>query len=123
MAKSLVKLVDEEYTKRLPRIRIRLRRSARANHRFTRRTGGLEGSVGTSYNRKTRTVRTIAKIHYAKYVINGHGTWAPDRFTSEADARNTGFIKDQFDDAIRAAVVRYNKQKGTRNGSSVHNGI
>ena len=125
MAKSLVQLTDIEYNKRLPRIRIRLRRYARANHRFKRRTnpGGLVGSVGTKYDRKTRTIKTIAKIHYAKYVINGHGTWAPDRFTSEADAENTSYIKEQFDDAISAAVIKYNKQKGSANGRSVHNGI
>jgi hypothetical protein len=123
MAKSLVKLADEEYNKRLPRIRIRLRRYARANHRFINRTGRLSKSIGTVYSRKTRTIKTIAKIHYAKYVINGHGTWAPDRFTSEADAQNTSYIKEQFQDAVDKAVVRYNKQKGSANGSSVHNGI
>jgi hypothetical protein len=105
MAKSLVKLTDEEYNKRLPRIRIRLRRSARAKHRFKNRTGKLSRSVGTVYNRKTRTIKTVARIHYAKYVIN------------------TSYIKAQFDDAISSAVIRYNKQKGSASGRSVHSGI
>jgi len=127
MAKSLVKLTDEEYNKRLPRIRICLRRYARANHRFINRTGRLSKSIGTVYSRKTRTIKTIAKIHYAKYVINGHThpnpSWKPDRFTDEADRANTSYIKEQFQDAVDKAVVRYNKQKGSANGSSVHNGI
>jgi hypothetical protein len=131
MAKSLVKLTDEEYNKRLPRIRIRLRRSARARHRFKNRSFTLNDSINTKYNRRKRTIRLITRdeifarkknhngFNYTRAVIRR----THNNFLQNAQRRETGYIKEQFDDAISSAVIKYNKQKGAQSGRSVHNGI
>lgn len=127
--KSLTKLTDEEFNKRLPRIRIKLRRSARANHRYKNRTGRLTKSIGTVYNRKRRRVGMVAPVRsinynipYAQYVINGHGSWLPDPFLEGALDRESDYMQKQFQEAIYNGIGRYNKQRG-KSGGSVHSGI
>lgn len=131
MSKSLVTLADEEYRKRLPRIRIRLRRSARARHRFRNRSYTLNNSIGTKYVRRVRTISLVThdKVFAKKKKHNGYNYTnaviksTGDDFLSKAQERETGYIQKQLDDAVSAAVIKYNKQKGRYNGSSVYNGI
>ena len=127
--KSLAKLTDEEFNKVLPRVRIKLRRSARANHRFQNQSKSLRDSIGTRWNRKKRRVSMVAparsphyNIPYAQYVINGHGSWLPDPFLASALDRESDYMQKQFQEAIYKAIGRYNKQRG-KSGGSVHSGI
>ena len=137
MAKSLVSFFDVEYRKVLPRIRIRLRRSARANHRFINRTGTLSDSVATAYDKRTRTInlkinssifqRTSRRKDYSKYIRfgfrhKGGGRWLPDRFLLKAQQREESKNRSDIDEAMLKALAQYNKQGG-QSGRSIYNGI
>ena len=120
--RNLLSIADEEYRKVLPRIRIRLRRSARAHHRFKNRTHRLHNSVATDYDRATRTVSLLSRerggkpVPYAKFIIGGFrhrsgAVWAPDPFLAQAEARERAKTTADMETALQKAVIRYNKQR------------
>ena len=103
-------------------MRKRLRESARSRHRYRNRTYRLTESTGTTYNKSRRSIRVVARMHYDKYVTNGHGTWQGDNWKSNAVRRNQKWLKQMYQKSVDEAVREYNKQGGS-GGRNVYNGI
>lgn len=130
MAKSLSELFDEEYKKALPRMRMKLKRSAQRHHRFKNRTHDLKNSVGTRHDKEHKKLTLVApvvspfyNIPYAQYIIRGHGTWLPDPFLQDALDREDDYIKEQYQKAMNIAVDRFNNQSKGNSSGRVYNGI
>lgn len=83
---------------------------ARANHRFTTRTGALERSVETRLSPSLLRARVgINKrfAKYGKYIHDGFKSWKPDRFITKAgEAKKEDLKKD-----IQRAVARVMRGK------------
>jgi Bacteriophage protein of unknown function (DUF646). len=77
---------------------------AQKTHRYQTRTGMLEKSVTTKVedNGLVGEVGLDDSIaDYGRYVVEGHGTWAPDPFLEEALEKREPFIQDAFEKAIK----------------------
>ena len=96
----------------LKRVASEIAEEAKASHRYRNRTGNLTRSVRywvKKAEQKMAVYASESQAPYAKYVIGGHRTWAPDPFIEAAFARNKDWIDDQFRKAINDATREFNK--------------
>ena len=106
---TLEQLVESEKKKSAFKIAKKLQSYARRYHRYKHRTHELKKST-TAVISPSFDVALKATKFYAPFVINGHGTWAPDPFLDNAMARNEKFVKAQYQTVIARAVNAFNRQ-------------
>lgn len=83
----------------------RVKNVAKIVHRFKRRTGTLQRSIRVLKRVRGGTVMQDGKIaDYGYWVHEGHGTWAPDRFFTNAWERNQNYFDGLVDKALRRAL-------------------
>lgn len=105
--KNVSKYITEEVNKALEVLLPKIQAYARKNHRFRTRTGKLESSI-------MQDVRNIigdiyineAIAPYGKYVHEGHGKWAPDKFIYDAVNVFSIEIKRELEQAVNRATLR-----------------
>jgi len=106
--RTIKSYVDAELKKSETKIAKKLQSYARRYHRYTHRTRTLMRStvpiLGVSGG-----VTITATAPYATFVINGHGTWAPDPFLQVALTRNRKFVIDQYKTVVARGVRAFNK--------------
>lgn len=90
---------------------------ARTTHRFKTRTGKLVGSIlqdvkKTTKGPEARLFQNGRKARYGKFVHNGHGSWAADRFIDNAMKYHTKTIRKEFENAISIAVSKAHLAQG-----------
>ena len=107
---TLEEFIKIEHGRSRLKIAKKLQAYARRYHRYKHRTHKLKGSTVPVLPSNSLFVGVTATIDYAKYVINGHGTWAPDPFLEVAMARNRQFARDQLKTCVARAVRAYNRQ-------------
>jgi len=84
-----------------------IQRLARINHRHITRTTMLNQSIQTEIHGQTGEVGFDPSIaDYGKYVHEGHGTWAPDRFIDQAVEQREPEIISGFERAINKGISK-----------------
>jgi hypothetical protein len=84
-----------------------LQEEAMKDHRYETHTRKLEESVQwkISSDGKVGEVYLDDSIaDYGKWVIRGHGTWAPDEFLEKALTKREEDIRKGFEEAVERAV-------------------
>jgi hypothetical protein len=106
--RTLKSFVEEENDKARFKIAKKLQSYARRYHRYKHKTRTLMRSTVPVYG--DNAISITATAEYATFVINGHGTWAPDQFLENALYRNREFVKNQYKTVVARGVAAFNRQ-------------
>ncbi len=83
-----------------------LANKAQTVHRYKRRTGALQGAtVAKATKMEIEGYIDESKAYYGKFVHEGHHSWAPDRFLTDAFASAENSIIKDIDSAISASIM------------------
>lgn len=91
-----------------------IQKSAKESHNYKNRTRNLRNSTSSkvkvveeSYDIKLKV--SEVKAPYAKFIINGHGSWQSDPFIDKAFEDNEKYIYSKIEKAVENAVDEFNR--------------
>jgi len=111
--------VARELRKTMKQEGVEIQTLARHVHRHNTRSGSLNESIQERFDNEsfTETVgfnpntavvndpkRVGKKVDYGKYVHEGHGSWAPDKFLYEALEKREALIRENLEAAVRRGI-------------------
>jgi len=87
---------------------------AKRNHRYNDQTHNLSNSIKSKVTIKDGLYSVDiyideGKAPYAKHIVDGHRSWAPDKFLDKALTDNESYINSKIEAAIEAAITEFNQ--------------
>jgi hypothetical protein len=87
---------------------------AKRNHRYNDQTHKLSNSIKSSIKISDGLYSVDiyideGKAPYAKHIVDGHRSWAPDKFLDKALIENESYINQQIEIAISNAIQEFNQ--------------
>ena len=105
-----------EFIKAKEEISERVLSYARDNHNYKSRTGNLKAATKVKSNLESDQDLSIelyidtSKANYAKQIVKGSGSRAPDPFIDEALEANKNWIYQRLQKALDDAVIKNNRR-------------
>lgn len=85
-----------------------LEAKAKAEHRYENKSGKLTAAIYSDSDVTGEIALAVKQsVEYGTYVLEGHGTWAPDPFLQDALDNSDQYVEDELSKAMDRAWNAY----------------